>query len=56
MIMPTLWNILSKLGYLPEFIMLKQLHQDMNVCFNFNDSLSEPINNGVKESDIQAPT
>ena len=54
-----LWIILGKLGCPSEFVdMFKQLHRDMKGYFNFNGSLSKPIDidNGVKQGDIPAPT
>ena len=54
-----LWIILGKLGCPPAFVdMIKQLHDNMQAQVNFNGSLSEqfPIDNGVKQGDILAPT
>ena len=54
-----LWIILGKLGCPPQFVeMLKQLHRNMKARVNLNGSLSEPIpvDNGVKQGDIPAPT
>ena len=54
-----LWIILGKLGCPPQFVeMLKQLHRNMKGRVNLNGSLSEPIpvDNGVKQGDIPAPT
>jgi hypothetical protein len=54
-----LWTILEKLGCPCEFVeMLKQLHRNMKARVNFNGSLSEPVpvDNGVKQGDIPAPT
>ena len=54
-----LWTILERLGCPHEFVdMLKQLHLNMKAQVNFNGSLSEPIpiDNGVKQGDILAPT
>ena len=54
-----LWIKLGKLGCPPQFVeMLKQLHRNMKVRVNLNGSLSEPIpvDNGVKQGDIPAPT
>ena len=38
--------------------MIAQLHRDMKGCVTVNGSLSEeiPIESGVKQGDIQAPT
>ena len=54
-----LWTILGKLGCPSEFVaILKQLHRNMKARVNFNGSLSEPVpvDNGVKQGDIPAPT
>ena len=54
-----LWIILGKLGCPPQFVeLLKQLHRNMKATVNLNGSLSEPIpvDNGVKQGDIPAPT
>ena len=54
-----LWIILGKLGCPPQFVeMSKQLHRNMKARVNLNGSLSEPIpvDNGVKQGDIPAPT
>ena len=54
-----LWTILEKLGCPPEFVdMIRQLHNNMKAQVNFNGSLSDPIpiDNGVKQGDILAPT
>ena len=54
-----LWRILGKLGCPRQFFeMLEQLHRNMKARVNVNGSLSEPIpvDNGVKQGDIPAPT
>ena len=54
-----LWRILEKLGCPPTFVdMFRQLHTGMKAQLNFNGSLSDPIpvDNGVKQGDIPAPT
>ena len=53
-----LWIILGKLGCPPQFVeMLKQLHRNMKAS-DVNGLLSEsiPVDNGVKQRDIPAPT
>ena len=55
----TLLIILGKLGCPRQFVeMLKQLNYSMKARVNINVSLSEPIpvDNGVKQGDIPAPT
>lgn len=54
-----LWRILEKLGCPPTFVnMFKQLYSNMQAQVNFNGELSEPIpvDNGVKQGGIAAPT
>ena len=54
-----MWKILAKLGCPEGFVrMIAELHRDMKGRVTVNGSLSEeiPIENGVKQGDIQAPT
>lgn len=54
-----MWTILRKLGCPPNFIrMITELHRDMKGRVTVNGLLSDeiPIENGVKQGDIQAPT
>ena len=54
-----MWTILAKLGCPESFVrMIAELHRDMKGRVTFNGSLSEeiPIENGVKQGDIQATT
>lgn len=54
-----LWKILEKLGCSSHFVdMIRQLHDGMKAKVNFNGSLSSsiPVENGVKQGDILAPT
>ena len=54
-----LWIILGKIGCPPTFVnMFKQLHKDMKARVTFNGQLSDeiPVDNGVKQGDIPAPT
>ena len=54
-----LWIILGKIGCPPTFVnMFKQLHRNMKARVTFNGQLSDeiPIENGVKQGDIPAPT
>lgn len=54
-----LWKVLEKFGCTPAFTdKFKQLHHSMKGRVNFNGQLSEefPIDNGVKQGDIAAPT
>ena len=54
-----LWKVLSKFGCTPAFVdKFKDLHRNMKGRVNFNGQLTEelPIDNGVKQGDIPAPT
>lgn len=54
-----LWRVLEKVGCPPDFVrMITELHRDMKARFTFNGTLSDeiPIDNGVKQGDILAPT
>ena len=54
-----LWIVLGKVGCPPKFVeMVKQLHRDMRARVTFNGELSGeiPVENGVKQGDILAPT
>ena len=54
-----LWRVLSKLGCPPKFVrMIAELHRDMKGQVTINGILSDeiPIENGVKQGDILAPT
>ena len=54
-----LWIVLGKYGCPPDFVdKFKQLHRSMKAQVNFDGQLSEkfPVDNGVKQGDIPAPT
>ena len=54
-----LWKVLEKFGCTPTFVeKFKQLHRCVKGRVNFNGRLSDelPIDNGVKQGDIPAPT
>ena len=54
-----LWKILGKIGCPPNFVrMFQELHRNMKARVTFNGQLSEefPVDNGVKQGDIPAPT
>ena len=54
-----LWTILLKLGCTEKFTaLIRSLHDDMEAWICFNGDLSEPIpvENGVKQGDLLAPT
>ncbi len=55
----TLWKILLRLGCPERFVaILRSLHEGMRARVDFNGSLSEPfpVENGVKQGDVLAPT
>lgn len=54
-----LWKVLGKFGCTSGFVdKFKQLHRSMKGRVNFNGQLTEelPMDNGVKQGDIPAPT
>ena len=54
-----LWVVLCKAGCPPKFVnMFKQLHNGMTSRVAFSGNLSEafPVENGVKQGDVAAPT
>ena len=54
-----LWKVRKKFGCPDKFIQLiRSLHDDMNAMVNFNGTLSEPfpVESGVKQGDVLAPT
>ena len=54
-----LWTILMKLGCTEKFTgLIRSLHDGMEAWICFNGDLSEPIpvENGVKQGDLLAPT
>lgn len=54
-----LWDVLLKLGCTQKFTnLVKSLHDGMQARINFNGCLSDPIpvENGVKQGDVLAPT